>query len=194
MRNAKRNTAYEPVGPQISGSRCCHHGECAEEGLYPAPKSRQDLRSYYWFCMAHIREYNRSWNYYEGMNESEIEAHIREDTVWRRPTWPIGTNGHTRHRFCPTGASDPFGFFPGNNSAGAHRSRNSQGEIPPPPAEEALVVFDLDPPVTVSTIKARYKKLAKQHHPDDTGGDKDSENLLKTINAAYTTLLSHYRP
>ena len=57
---------------------------------YPAPKSRDRLDEYHWFCLEHVREYNKSWNFCDGMNE-EIESEIREDTVWRRPTWPLGS-------------------------------------------------------------------------------------------------------
>ena len=49
-------------------------------------------------------------------------------------------------------------------------------------------MFDLDPPVTRETIKARYKNLVKRHHPDANGGDKDAEERLKTINQAYAAL------
>jgi curved DNA-binding protein CbpA len=37
-------------------------------------------------------------------------------------------------------------------------------------------------------VKAKYKALAKRHHPDANNGDKASEELLKTINLAYATL------
>ena len=38
-------------------------------------------------------------------------------------------------------------------------------------------------------LKARYKQLAKRHHPDLHGGDKRAEERLKLINEAYTYLL-----
>jgi len=39
-------------------------------------------------------------------------------------------------------------------------------------------------------IRRAYLKLAKQYHPDKTGGDKAAEDKLKEINAAYDTLKS----
>ena len=41
-------------------------------------------------------------------------------------------------------------------------------------------------------LKARYKVLVKQHHPDAHGGDKDAEEKLKIINQAYATLKASY--
>lgn len=41
---------------------------------------------------------------------------------------------------------------------------------------------------TVQEIKKRYRELAKKHHPDANEGSKRSEEIFKTITAAYETL------
>jgi curved DNA-binding protein CbpA len=46
----------------------------------------------------------------------------------------------------------------------------------------------LEHDATHDELKARYKELCKQHHPDLNGGDKDAEERLKLINEAYTYL------
>ena len=46
---------------------------------------------FYWFCLEHVREYNAAWNYYADMDDAAVEAEIRKDIVWQRPTWPLGT-------------------------------------------------------------------------------------------------------
>ena len=84
---------------------------CLHEGEFRAPRGRNELHSYYWFCLDHVREYNASWNYYAGMTEAEVEAAIRADTTWQRPSWPLGSwHSHIRQgknrRF-----DDPFGVF-----------------------------------------------------------------------------------
>ena len=58
--------------------------------------------------------------------------------------------------------------------------------------DQALAVFDLEPPLTPVRLKARYKVLVKQHHPDAHGGDKAAEEKLKIINQAYATLKASY--
>ncbi|HLJ19940.1 MAG TPA: DnaJ domain-containing protein, partial [Stellaceae bacterium] len=65
---------------------------------------------------------------------------------------------------------------------------------PRTPEEEALAVFALETPITLSALKARYKELVKRHHPDSHGGDKAAEEKLKVINQAYSTLKSTYFP
>ena len=37
-------------------------------------------------------------------------------------------------------------------------------------------------------IKKQYRKLAKQYHPDSTGGDKAKETRFKEISNAYDVL------
>ncbi|MFZ4462172.1 MAG: DnaJ domain-containing protein [Patescibacteria group bacterium] len=41
---------------------------------------------------------------------------------------------------------------------------------------------------TETEIKKAYRKLAMQHHPDRTKGDKASEQKFKEITEAYETL------
>ena len=58
--------------------------------------------------------------------------------------------------------------------------------------EQALAVFEIEPPFTLVRLKARYKALVKLHHPDAHGGDKAAEEKLKIINQAYATLKASY--
>jgi curved DNA-binding protein CbpA len=46
-------------------------------------------------------------------------------------------------------------------------------------------------PVSLDDVKARYKELAKRHHPDANGGDRKAEERLKTINLAYAAIRTH---
>lgn len=174
--------------------RPCDHPGCFAGGDFRAPKSRLDLHDYYWFCLEHVRAYNLAWNYYAGMSDSEIEAEIRHDTVWQRPSWRLGD----RHGPGYSGRiRDYFGVFSGG-AEGAHDGQRSseRGHDPVRRAlsarEQALAVFEIEPPFTLVRLKARYKTLVKLHHPDAHGGDKAAEERLKIINQAYATLKASY--
>ena len=71
--------------------RICSNPKCKELGIYPAPKSRDQLRVYLYFCINCIRDFNKSWNYFEGLNEQELEVEIRKSVTWDRPSWKFGT-------------------------------------------------------------------------------------------------------
>jgi hypothetical protein len=52
--------------------------------------------------------------------------------------------------------------------------------------QNALALFSLTPPVTLSRIRERHRELAMEHHPDRNNG-ADAENMSR-INAAYELL------
>ena len=72
-------------------NKVCDAANCRKEGIYPAPKSRSQLNEYYFFCIDHVRDFNKSWNYFEGLDEQEFEKEIRKSTTWERPSWKFGT-------------------------------------------------------------------------------------------------------
>ena len=163
-------------------ARTCAAPGCDGPAEYRAPRSRERLADHMWLCLEHVRAYNKAWDYYAGMSVAEIEAHVRADTTWRRPSWPFGTV-HGGERAIPR---DPFDLFPGEQSA-AHEG--AEHLFPAGLAEkQALNVMNLSPPVTAETVKLRYKELVKQLHPDVNGGDRRAEERLKLVNDAYRTL------
>ena len=58
--------------------KICEFLNCKEEGIYPAPRSRKDITNYKYYCIEHIRDFNKSWNYFEGLTEEEFENEIRK--------------------------------------------------------------------------------------------------------------------
>ena len=119
------------------------------------------------------------------MTPGQIEAQTRADTQWQRPTWPLGRLGA---KFLDEDAlRDPLeGLAP-------HRPRRTEHRSPAAPAElrEPLSTLGLEWPVALDVVKARYKELAKRHHPDANGGDRAAEERLKTINLAYAAVRHH---
>jgi len=165
--------------------RPCDHSGCREYGDYRAPKSRETLSDYYWFCLDHVRAYNSSWDYYAGLGADQIEAMVRQDTTWQRPTWPLGKRMSGSHRFDPSRVRDGFGVFDENfgESAKPAAPAASAAEM------SALKEMNLTYPLTVDVLRARYKELCKLHHPDANGGDKQAEERFKRIGQAYKTLM-----
>ncbi len=188
MRTTRRIRAFAP--DPDAPDRECDMPECHCSADYRAPKSRDHLREYFWFCLEHVRAYNAGWDYYKGMSAGEIEANLRSDTSWGRPSWPLGHNGSAMAEALEAEIS-AFGFGParqGPARQGPARSRPAAQNAAPPDIREALAVLGLPWPVTRAAAKSRYKELAKRHHPDANGGDKDAEEKLKTINIAYAAL------
>jgi hypothetical protein len=168
----------------------CNHPGCGAEANHRAPKARNRLNDYYWFCMDHIREYNRSWNYCAGMSDGQVESEIRNDTVWRRPTWPFSGGGQGNGFGANVRFRDDLGIFDAADSMHSAENKNEQGTQPRQDGqvERALRIMNIDGPVNLTELKSRYKELVKRLHPDANGGDRAAEERLKDINQAYATI------
>lgn len=191
---AQKNSWKQPLSDEEVGTieRACDHPDCAAEGSFRAPKSRNKLTDYYWFCLDHVRAYNKGWNYYEGLSDEEVESSMRADTVWQRRTRPLGSWRAREHWLREKVAQ---GFDPDGPGSGNRRSAHdapasgSASEI-----DHALAVLELSYPLDLASAKTQYKLLVKRHHPDANGGSKAAEEKLKAINHAYGVLkaaLSH---
>jgi hypothetical protein len=158
---------------------------CGAAGEYRAPKSRDALREYWWFCLEHVRAYNGSWDFYKGMSPAQMEAQIRADASWQRPSWPLGRLGAAAWE--DEVLRDPLHILA---SAKVDTARKRPSQQAPSELREPLATFGLSWPTTLDAVKTRYKELAKRHHPDANGGSRDAEERLKTINLAYAALRS----
>lgn len=180
-------------------ARSCDVPGCDESGLFPAPRSPKSLRDYYWFCLDHVRDYNKNWNYFSGMDDAQVEQSMRSDSVWGRGTRPMGGWRETEDRLREA-ARQAFDDGGGWEGASARRKRYEReqagGATPYRPSTEiaaALAQLDLDgltPGVDLEfdTIRARYIQLVKRHHPDRNAGDKAAEEKLKSVNQAFAVL------
>src|SRR3546814_18669150 len=80
MSRAKRSDdwgfpRWRPYGSsrETQKMRLCDRHGCTNPGNCPAPKSPNSPERWY-FCEAHAAEYNRGWNYFEGLSAEEAAA------------------------------------------------------------------------------------------------------------------------
>ena len=179
-RRPQQPRAYAP-DPGAPGRKCDMPG-CDAPGEYRAPKSRYALHDYWWYCLTHVRGYNAAWDFYKGMSPGEIEAHLRADTAWQRPSWPLGRLGSVQ--IDEDLLRDPLRGFSRHDPGERARAKVD----PPSEIREPLATLGLTWPLTMDVLKTRYKELAKRHHPDANNGDRAAEERLKTINGAYAAL------
>jgi|TARA_X000000950_G_scaffold189263_1_gene228840 hypothetical protein len=160
--------------------RSCYNPDCKELGIYPAPKSKENLREYLYFCINCIREFNKSWNYFEGLNEQELEIEIRKSTTWNRPSWKFGTK-NLNYDF-----EKAFRQF--NDQKKLDENKNVSKKI-----KDAFNLLDLDLNSTPDEIKRRYKNLAKKWHPDVQQNETNhNKNKFIDITNAYKTILDSF--
>ena len=160
-----------PLGEHSSEPihRQCDHVDCFEPGEYRAPKTRLLDRGkptdYQWLCLAHIREFNKSWNFFDGMSDEEILQYKDEDITGHRPTWKLGTRTASPSR--EYRYNDPFDFREdmGASEEGSAKTRMNGQMATDPKEREALAILNLQPGCSLEQIKCRHKELAKKIPP-----------------------------
>ena len=176
----------------------CQWPGCSASATHRAPKGRQRASEYWQFCLEHVREYNNSYNFFEGMSDDAIVKYQKEALTGHRPTWKMGSIGGSRAVPRERGrsrseweADDPFSLF---GEAGARWSGNArrapEGRTVLNAQRRAFDVLGLEADAKRADIKSRFKVLVKRHHPDANGGDRTSEDRLREIIQAYNYLKS----
>jgi len=176
----------------------CEWPRCEAPATHRAPKGRLREREYWRFCLDHVREYNRTYNYFAGMSMDDIARYQRDAVIGHRPTWKMGMIGggtagrSSRIRPEFGSAHDPFDVFRElGGPDGARRNGRAAEARPVRNAErKALDTLGLEAGASVKEVKSRFKALVKRHHPDANGGDRSSEDQLREIIQAYNYLKS----
>jgi hypothetical protein len=177
-----RTRVDEPSGEP---GRKCDFAGCRQVAEHRAPKSKTSLEEFYWFCLEHVSAYNRSWDYFTGMNQDEIENFRTEAVTGHRPTWKLGERGYKA--WIEGRVKDHHDLFEAD--AGPSGAPN-QGPKRTRQQRRDLAQLDLDETANLQDIKMRYKQLVKRFHPDANGGAKQAEERFKSINEAYSNLMS----
>jgi len=148
-------------GRETTTVRLCDRHGCEEPGNCPAPKSPNSPDRWY-FCEAHAAEYNRGWNYFEGLSAEEAAA--REAAESR----------------------DASGFANAKHYAwgGPGDGTRSRDEL------RALEMLGLDSDADAEAVKTAWRRLAKENHPDVRPGDADAAVRFQAVQAAYEVLRS----
>jgi hypothetical protein len=173
----------------------CDWEGCTLAGEYRAPKGARSEGQYHHFCLEHVRHYNTAFNFFAGMEKDELEEALHAPPkAESRSSFATGNPNMrgaraARENLRPGDKfGDPFGVF------ARYRHRQSQkpaAERVKPLHEQdrrALETLGLIGQTKSEDIKRAYKTLVKIHHPDANGGDKASEERLRTIIAAYSHL------
>jgi hypothetical protein len=173
-------------------ARPCDNIGCPSPGICRAPKSRERMNEYWWFCEAHAGDYNRRWNFFSGMTDDEFRAFQEAEFIGHRPTWTTKPSRDAREagkkKFETTGEGfrddhELFGEAAERLRRETHRRENRSKVV-----LMALEVIGVEEDADSPTIRRRYTELVKKYHPDSNGGDRAAEERLQRVIRAYQTL------
>ena len=146
-------------GREAATVRLCDRHGCDEKGDCPAPKSPNSPERWY-FCQRHAAEYNRKWDYFEGLDKEQAESRAQAE----------------RNENAGYAEAAHYGW------ASSGDGSRSDDEM------RALEVFELEADADFETIKKAWRARAKKVHPDVNPGDEDAARAFHAYSLAYEVL------
>ena len=178
--------ADETSKAKAKETRTCSHKGCDLEGEFPAPKRRGKGR--YFFCKRHVTEYNKSFNFFEGMTEAEIKTFNERERQGHKKTWKFGSGPMRADRM--KNVRDPKTW---EGRGVFDMDEADAGTSAVPRGRTRLVIkslgeLDLPADATKEQIRKRYGEYVRRFHPDSNQGDRSSEEKLARVIRAGKTL------
>jgi len=161
----------------------CEWENCNENGEFKAPTEKDNSKNFKWLCESHIKLFNKKWNYFEGMSESEIANFLKADLTWHRPTQEFGSSDNFFNILWNNALSDKFNIFNKDESLHVNKRRKLDEKD-----KDAFMIMGLEFNADWTTIQKKFKTLVKKFHPDKNLGNRKYEDKLKKITLAYSHL------
>ena len=166
----------------------CDWNNCFEIGQYKAPIEKDNSKEYRLLCLNHVKEFNKNWNYFSGMSDSQIYEWLKSDMVWHKPTQSFSSSDNFFKVLWNNALKDEFDKANFKSQLNNMNKFNFNGND-----IKAFGILGVSVGLKWSKIQEKFKKLVKKFHPDMNAGNKKFEDKLKIITLAYTQLKNTYR-
>ena len=161
----------------------CEWENCEEIAHYKAPIEKDNSKNHRFLCEEHIKLFNKNWDYFDGMNQNEIEIFLKSDMTWHRPTQKFGSSDNFFNILWNNALNDKFNFFKHEkNTHSLNEKKLSEKDV------DAFKIMELELNASWPIIQKKFKTLVKKFHPDKNSGNKQFEDKLKKITLAYSHL------
>jgi len=166
----------------------CDWNNCNKMGEYKAPIEKDNSKKYRLLCFNHIKEFNKNWNYFAGMNDDQIYEFLKSDMTWHKPTQSFSSsdnffkilwNNALKDELDKSILKSQFNYM--------SKYKFDKNDI------KAFAVLGATIGLKWEKIQIKFKKLVKKFHPDMNAGNKKYEEKLKIITLAYTQLKNTYK-
>ena len=154
----------------------CDWHNCNEIGEYKAPVEKDNSKNFRLLCLAHVKEFNKNWNYFAGMSDKQIYDFLKSDMTWHKSTQSFSSSDNffkvLWNNVLNDGTEDKSlrdQFIKNNKIAFNHNDIKAFG------------ILGVKVGLKWDKIQEKFKKLVKKFHPDMNSGNKKFEDKLKVI-------------
>lgn len=187
MRTDKFQGRYESEGRECDADGCEGAGEFRAPGAHG--NSFDGPGDWRWLCLDHVREFNSSYDFFEGMSSEEILSAQSPAAGWATESRAFradaGVDGMPRW----ADFDDPLDAIGARAGDIKRRAAGNQHYARFTPRErEALNVMGLKGDTDRKKLRRRYTQMVRRYHPDHNGGDRSHEGRLQRVVEAYQVL------
>ena len=166
----------------------CDYKNCKKIGKYKAPIEKDNSKKFRWLCLDHIKEFNRSWDYFKGMSDQEVSVFLKSDMTWHKPTQSFNSPDNFFNILWKNTLNGGEGILSNGYGEKIKTKINFSNKD-----REAFKIIELEVGTKWDKIQIKFKKLVKKYHPDMNAGNKKFEEKLKIVTLAYTQLKLTYK-
>ena len=166
----------------------CDWNNCSEIADYKAPVEKDNSKNYRMLCLNHVKEFNKNWNYFSGMSDTQICEFIKSDSTWHKPTQSFGSSDNFFNILWNNVLKDDANKKDLQDKINnINKFKFTQNDL------RAFNILGISVGIKWEKIQQKFKKLVKKLHPDMNFGIKKYEDKLKVVTLAYTQLKNTYR-
>ena len=166
----------------------CDWKNCFEIGEYKAPVEKDNSKKFRMLCLEHVKEFNKNWNYFSGMNDEQVINFLKSDMIWHKPTQSFSSSDNFFKILWNNALKDEVHKFKNfENFDYMKKFKYTSQDF------QAFTILDIPAGIEWKKVQEKFKKLVKKFHPDMNAGNKKFEEKLKIITLAYTQLKNTYR-
>ena len=166
----------------------CDWNNCKEVGEFKAPIEKDNSKKFRMLCLKHIKEFNKNWNYFSGMSDSQVINFLKSDMTWHKPTQSFSSSDNFfKVLWNNTLKDDSENRKIKNDYDYMRQFKFDHKDI------KAFEILGLTVGMKWVEIQEKFKVLVKKFHPDMNLGNKKYEEKLKLITLAYTQLKNTYK-
>lgn len=176
-----KKSAYPDNGPP------CSFQGCQKPGKHKAPIKGGDVNNYTFFCLEHVQEYNKKFNFFDELPEDKKQQFLQDKTIEEFvpiSKLSLGDNKSQLSYNKIRSGSAAYQKRVGNSFVAKDTAQRKLTPL----EMQAFATLDLPYTATAELIKAKYKFLVKANHPDANKGDRSYEERFNAILTAYKQL------
>ncbi len=166
----------------------CDWNNCNKIGDYKAPIEKDNSKKYRLLCLEHIKEFNKNWNYFSGMDDQQVIEFLKSDMVWHKPTQSFSSSDNFFKVLWNDTLKDDLDKDKFKSEFNHMRQfKFDHKDI------KAFSILGVSVGLKWQKVQEKFKILVKKFHPDMNSGNSKYEEKLKLITLAYTQLKNTYR-